>query len=422
MSHRKRVLFIAEAVTLAHVARPMVLATALDPDEFEVVFACDPRYRAFLPQLPWTIRQIYSIGGDQFLDALAHGRPVYDARILRRYVRDDLALIGEIRPDLIVGDFRLSLSVSARKAGIPYAAITNAYWSPYAKRRFPLPEHPMTKVLGLPAAKAVFRAVRPLVFAYHTLPLSRVRREYGLSTHGLDLCRTYTDADLTLYADVPELIPTVDLPPSHIYLGPVLWSPSVKLPEWWERLPQDRPIIYLTMGSSGRAALLPMIFDALAGLPCVVVAATAGGPIPDRVPANVFAADYLPGDSAVSRATLVICNGGSPTSQQALAAGVPVLGIASNMDQFLNMEAVERLGAGKLLRADCATSTMIQEAVMEVRGSPQCAAAATRLAQVFQRYPARERFASLVANALGGSLQLVECAAPLGKWTASFKE
>ena len=49
-------------------------------------------------------------------------------------------MLAEIAPDLVVGDLRVSLSVSARLAGIPYVAIANAYWSPYARRRFPLPD------------------------------------------------------------------------------------------------------------------------------------------------------------------------------------------------------------------------------------------------------------------------------------------
>ncbi len=48
MSSPKRVLFFAEAVTLAHVARPITLAKGLDPTRYEVVMACDPRCQQFL--------------------------------------------------------------------------------------------------------------------------------------------------------------------------------------------------------------------------------------------------------------------------------------------------------------------------------------------------------------------------------------
>lgn len=400
MTERKRILFMAEAVTLAHVARPMVLAAALEPDSYQVIFACDPRYKRFFSHVPWTLRPISSISSERFLDALAHGRPIYDTATLRQYVREDVALLEELRPDLVVGDFRLSLSVSARTVGIPYMTITSAHWSPFARLRFPLPGHPMTRVLGLPLARLAFHLARPFAFAYHCLPLNQVRREYRLPFLGLDLRRVYTDADCTLYADIPEMVPTYDLPRHHHYLGALLWSPPESFPDWWGRLPENRPVIYVTLGSSGQGTLLPVVFRALAEMPYTVVAATAGQPLPDSAPGNAFVANYLPGEAAAARSSLVICNGGSATSQQALAAGVPVLGIASNMDQFLNMQMLERLGAGLLIRADRANSSSIRESVAELLGNPDYAAAAARLRAALKQYPAGERFASIVADTL----------------------
>src|SRR3569833_1809409 len=43
-----RVLFVSEAVTLAHVARPLALAKALDRSRYDVALACDPRYNELL--------------------------------------------------------------------------------------------------------------------------------------------------------------------------------------------------------------------------------------------------------------------------------------------------------------------------------------------------------------------------------------
>lgn len=64
----------------------------------------------------------------------------------------------------------------------------------------------------------------------------------------------------------------------------------------------------------------------------------------------MFCADYLPGTAAAARADLVVCNGGSPTSYQALVQGTPVLGIPGNLDQYLNMHYLEKAGLGRCLR------------------------------------------------------------------------
>lgn len=399
---RLRVLLVAEAVTLAHVARPVALGMALDIARYDVCFACDPRYSHFVANPQWTQRPLHSISSQHFLQALAQGRPLYNVDTLRAYVNADLRLIEEFKPDLIVGDFRLSLSVSARRAGIPYVTISNAYWSPYSvRRRFPLPVLPMTGFMPIPVAKTLFSLVRPAAFAYHAMPLNRIRREYGLPSLGPDLRHIYTDADHTLYADIPELFPTIGLPTTHHYLGPVLWSPPVPKPAWWDDLPKERPIVYVTLGSSGMVELLPALLEALCALPLTVIAATAGAGMKTGYPANVYWAEYLPGMEAAARANLVICNAGSLTSQQALAASVPVLGVASNMDQFLNMEAVVNFGAGVLIRADRMSVAGIRTIVSHLLATPEYAHAAAKLAHIFAQYSAPDRFAAIVAELLG---------------------
>ena len=353
MSRPKRVLFFAEAVTLAHVARPIALAQGLDSTAFECSIACNSRYERFLQGGPWTHVPLHSIESERFLHSLAKGSPVYDIETLRGYVREDLALIERVNPDVVVGDFRLSLSVSARLARVPYVAISNAYWSPYyARRVLPMPVLPMTKMLPLPFAGAIFRWFSPYVMRSHSSALNRLRIENGLISLGPDLRSTYTDADLTLYADDPELFALYGAPNNHRFLGPVVWEPKMPKPPWWDSLPSDRAIVYVTLGSSGPKRLLGEVLQALADLPIFMIASSAGQNIDGLDQPNALVAPYLPGTAAAARSALVICNGGSLTSYQALSAGVPVLGIATNMDQFLNMEAITRLGAGYVLRSD----------------------------------------------------------------------
>lgn len=400
-----RVLFFCEAVTLAHVARPVTLARALDPARYEVVMACPDHSHAFAGAGPWNVKSLNSISSERFLAALAAGRPVYDIETLRRYVERDLELIDEVRPDLVIGDFRLSLSVSARVAGVPYITLTNAYWSPYAPRKhYPLPVLPMTRLLPIAVAQSLFKVVAPYAMRGHCDPINRLRGERGLPSLGSDLRRVYTDADHTLYADFPGLFPAAELPANHHFLGPVLWSPPTPEPPWWTSLPTDVPRVYLTMGSSGRAGVLGHVLAALADLPVVVMASTAGASIPSALPANARVAAYLPGIEAAARSSLVVCNGGSPTSQQALAAGVPVLGIASNMDQFMNMEAVASAGAGLVMRCDRLRISRIRAACVRLLNEPGFRAAAQRLSRStdVSAGAVAARFAGVVADVSRG--------------------
>ena len=396
MNTRPTILFVADAVTLAHLARLAALAQGLDLERFNVILACDPRHHAFLERLPFPTRPLKTVSSEQFLQAAAHGRPLYDTRTLREYVRDDMALLESVQPAAVVGDHRLSLSVSARVAGVPYLGIINAYWSPYAELALPLPELPMNRWLGTTLAQTLFRLAWPIASAYHALPLNRVRRAYRLPSLGWDWRRAYTDADRTLYADAMELVPTHELPATHSYLGPILWSPPVDLPSWWDTLPTDRPLVYVTMGSSGRLEVLEKVLRSLADLPITVVAATAAKWHGDTPPANAHLLTYAPGEKLAARADLVICNGGSLTVYQALAAGKPILGIASNMDQHLSMHYVEKAGVGTLLRGEQLSSGVVSAAVQRMLADDNARQRARGLARSIAGYNPAQRLSQIL--------------------------
>ena len=108
---RRRVLFIGEGSTLAHAARPLALASALPPDRYEVLLAAPERYRRWAPeQVAWASLQ--SQTAEAFARRVSAGKPLFSRARLEQYVAEDLKLISGFRPDVVVGDFRLSLAAS----------------------------------------------------------------------------------------------------------------------------------------------------------------------------------------------------------------------------------------------------------------------------------------------------------------------
>lgn len=402
MSGRPRVLFLGEAVTLAHVARTATLAEALLPDHEVCVALAEHAHRFVQARQGLTLLPLESIPSRQFTDALRRGAPVYDEATLERYVQADLHLMDTLRPDLVVGDFRLSMSVSARLRGIACVTVTNAYWSPWYRQAAPLPVLPWTRYVPLPLARAAFSLASRPAMAMHSVPLNRVRKRHGLPSLGLDLRRVYTDADYVAYADVSELLPTPQAPATHRHIGPILWSPPVPPPEWWNE-PIEGPTAYVTMGSSGDASLLGSIVSALDSLGISALVASAGAAFVPPAGSRARVAPYLPGVAAAQRADMVVCNGGSLTTQQALAAGKPVLGLASNMDQFFNMRGVSAAGAGICLRADRARPPALAQAAAQLLQQSNSAVAAHRLSAILARYSAPQAFRQLVAGILGAS-------------------
>jgi UDP:flavonoid glycosyltransferase YjiC (YdhE family) len=393
LNGRKRILFIAETATLAHVVRPLVLAKALNSSCYEVHFACTSGYEHLLKNVNLTFWPIKSISEQQFLEAISKGKPPYNEKTLLNYIADDLRVINKIQPHFLVGDHRFSLAISAHVSKVPYAALTNAHWSLYSLLpRFPIPEHPMVNAFGLSVANFLARWVRPITFKLFARPVNRLRQKYGLPALG-DLCDVHTKSgNFTLFADTPVFSPTINLPSNYRYIGPILWSPDTAIPVWWDEVSTERPCIYVTFGSSGQVDLLPIVTEALAELPVNVLVATASRLLLDSKRDNIWVTDYLPGTLAAQKSLLVICNGGSGTVHQALAAGIPVLGIPSNMDQHLVMTCVTQAGAGLLLRAGQTTRAKVSQAVAELLSNPDYRTAAQKVAEEFARYDVTREF------------------------------
>jgi len=362
--HLKHILFFAEAVTLAHIARCISLANEIDKTgKYKITIAADDRYDDVIGSVPFQRIALNSISSEYFAKKLAKGMPIYDVQTLTDYVNEDLSIIDQIKPDFIIGDFRLSLAVSSRIKKTPYATITNAYWSPYANIEYPIPEMPLTKVFGVAVAQKMFNIMRPFVFKLHTVTLNKVCKEFRQPLLGSDLRELYTHADYTLYADIDSFVPMNVLPNNHVFVGPILWSANVSLPEWWNNLPSDKPFVFVTLGSSGDSSLLPMLLETLSQMSVTVFCVTAKKTILTKSYSNVFITAFIPADLAVKKADIVLCNGGSPMVYQSIAENKFVIGLPSNLDQYLMMTLADKAGYGKLIRSGKVSRDNIEHAV-----------------------------------------------------------
>lgn len=394
---RKRILFVSESITLAQVVRLAVLARALDPSRYDVHFAAS-HFPDFV-DLPFQRWKLWGLSAESAQRRLAQGMRIYVRRALRRYIASDAATIDAVRPDLIVADLRWSLAVSAAVRNIPVAGLINAYWSRFALRDgFPLPDHPMVRWLGEALATKHFAKALPYVFRHFAAPLNHLRREAGLAPVG-DLQDVLNFGDYVLFPDPPEMVATRPLPPNHRFLGAIVWSASGALPETWAK-ERNRVPIYMTMGSSGDSAAPEVVSRALADMPVDVLWATAGRACLPSLPPNVHVTGFVDGNAACATARLVIHNGGSSTGYQALLAGTPVLGIPSNLDQYLASERIDAEGAGLSLRSGSLDERKVRAAVTCLMEKSLFGEHARRLQRFFGAHDAAENFRRFVADVL----------------------
>lgn len=397
----KRILFVGNGVTLAHIGRPLVLANAVDRARYDVHFACDARYRRWLGTLDGAWYEIHTQDSAGFLAAIARGEPPYSRDSLCEEAEEDLDLIDEVQPDLVIADFRLSMRIASSLRRVPLASITNTHWSPQFSGRYRLPDLPelgLARLVGARNAARLGEAVLPVMLRRFSWPMNQARRRFGLPPIGAGIQQVYSAADYFIYAESEHCSPLSHLPSNHHYAGPITWEPPVELPEWWDALPDDRPLVYVSMGSSGNTSVMPSIIRGLEELPVTTVVSTAGAySLPDR-PDKCFSADYLPASRAIDRASLVIGNGGSMMLHQALKAGVPMLAIPSNMDQQMCIAPYVGCGAVRELRLASVTADTVRLTVSDMLAQPSYRRASSAVAQQLLACDTTQRFRQILAT------------------------
>jgi UDP:flavonoid glycosyltransferase YjiC (YdhE family) len=277
------------------------------------------------------------------------------------YFRDNLTaeqtILGEIAPDVVVFDFRFTTSLSAHLAGLPSVSILHGNALRLALR----PRETAQLLIGDAQALSGIAALRvrflqwlfPLFFQF-IMRLAVGRLVPLLKAHGGPTVNSpfgLMMGDELLVADLPDLLPP-ELPAHSHVIGPLTWSGWEQPAPWLDEF-DDRPIVYVTMGSTVEAQeILLKIIDALRDghYNSVVSRGSILLPADLELPDCIRVFSTVPGASVVRRSAAVVHHGGHETLMQAVAGGVPSLILPANPDQILIAQQAHALGIGHNLR------------------------------------------------------------------------
>ncbi len=170
--------------------------------------------------------------------------------------------------------------------------------------------------------------------------------------NGLRPVERWNGAELVLAATLPDLDPgsSGDQPSNLRFVGPVVQIPQ-------RRSAFGEPTVLVSLSTfhyRGMRGVLQKVVAATARVDARVVVTT--GPVidPDEVRGHPRAEihRYVPHDELMPEATLVVGHGGHATTMRALAHDLPllVLPLHPMLDQPMVGRAVERAGAGRVLR------------------------------------------------------------------------
>lgn len=239
-----------------------------------------------------------------------------------------------------------------------------------------------------------------------------LRRRYGLPDLKVPVLAHSGAMPLYLVPSTPELdFNRTDLPASVHYVGPLFRKqpPDDHPPEWLERLPRERPWIYVTEGTVhvSDPLVIRAAVQGLSGLPLEMIVISGD----DRDPAQLGIAPLAPNVhldrwisySHVLRYTKVMVTTGGPGSVlAALCNGIPVLIIPTEWDKPDIAQRLVDTGAGICLPAHRCTPKNLRAAVERLLTQDSYARNARRMSRVLDQYSGPSRAADLLEQLAEG--------------------
>jgi UDP:flavonoid glycosyltransferase YjiC (YdhE family) len=293
------------------------------------------------------------------------GRALYDrAAVLASALAPRLAAAA---PDLVVCDvLAQGGGMAAELLGVPWVQLSP---HPLYEPSKGLPPIGTGLAVGVGAVgrlrDALLRAATARSIRQGELQRARARRSIGLAARG-------PGPAARLIATLPALeVPRPDWPANAFVVGPLLWEPTGRK---LTPPPGDAPLVVIapSTAATGAADLAETALTALGDLRVRAVVSTFGS-APDGLP-EWARAGFGRQDEMLREASVAVCGGGHGLLAKALLAGVPVVLVPGDGDQWEMANRVARQGSGVVVRPS--TSDAVRDAVARVLGDPGFAAAA----------------------------------------------
>ena len=290
------------------------------------------------------------------------------SRELEERVPREIEFFKKENPAAILTGWCLSVTISARAAGIPFINVLHSTtireyyeaglqsWPDRTDFRFiHWLFHNDTDRMNRWMSSLVLKMSSP-VKAYN-----RIGRKYGIPAfrNFIDLI----EGDHTLLADIPEWVGFTEIRPSLQYIGPLPARIDQPVPEEVISMPRDKPIVYFAMGSSGKPELVAEILEGFRDKPYRVIAPVSShiGDMKIDIPENVIMTGFLPAHKVNPMADISVIHGGQNTVMNACLSGTPIIGIGMHPEQQANLDACVRKGfAIRLNKREVAVSDVLK--------------------------------------------------------------
>jgi UDP:flavonoid glycosyltransferase YjiC (YdhE family) len=345
---QKPLLLVFPYDVMAHYLRCLQLARYFKP-WFTIRFLYSERYQAFVSAAGFETFTAATLDADNVQQCVeSFDFSWLNETDLSYMYEDQVKVIKELRPAVVLGDMAPTLKMAAEKTGVFYISLLNGYMTRYYAYVRRMPEsYPLYKLFNLLPASlhAYFTGIGENIY-FHDIhrPFRKIRSRAGLSSK--DSYMQEMEGDLNLVCDLSELFPQKEVPGNYLFVPPLFHPANDNDSAVINKLDINKKTLLINMGSTGNWKKVAFLNKPAYQKYNIV---TAGDKEKIISGAHVTSCHFINNHPLLEAVDLVICHGGNGTSYQAFSYGIPVLCLTSNLEQDYNTDGIERCHLGKRL-------------------------------------------------------------------------
>ncbi|MEW6606387.1 MAG: nucleotide disphospho-sugar-binding domain-containing protein [bacterium] len=418
-----KVLCIPFGPALSHVFHCLSVADALKKQGHQVVFATGKERCQFIKDTGYVVYPIAAVKKAEVEKAM--GMNWYTKELVDQCVGDELHVINEYKPNVIINSFCPTPNISARIAKVPNVGIIS---SPFLKGILARSNRSEKEVFaeimdGETILQKIgnvikIKVLKTLLKTFNkkwTKPFNIVLEKYGLpKTESMfDLYL----GDLNLVEGIPDFCPIENLPPSAYYVGCLEWGGLEKeIPDWLKELDHHYPVIYVTLGTrvKNKKKIYQKIIYAFQDAKYQVIISMGGGAetLQDLVPypSHIRIEQFVPGPTMINASDIVIHHGGYGTVMETLRRGIPNLCIPFSPEQATAAQAIHNAECGLRLTPHVPfqfgfrnfTIEDLQKSVKEILNNPKYKQNAGGLQKNINQYSSEKKIVRYIEEFVEG--------------------
>ncbi len=323
-----------------------------------------------------------------------------DENELMSLVKDEVKILNELKPDAVITGFRPSISISTKICKIPLVWVLSAVvFDPYYK--FGLATLPYGVYARMPLLKLMPPFIRNTLAQYvpMNLPVNMGGFNMVMKNHNLKPFKSplkIIRGDLNIMTDAEELFPEYkEIGAYNVFTGPILMEKKMEMPESMKCYKKNpgRPLIFLSMGSSGDPILFSAIIKSFKNQPFDVFAALTTIIKKEdivQIPENVFAEKFFPARELTEMSDVAVIHGGQGTVYTTAKAATPFVGVPMFSEQQYNLENLARKGSGIVLSRPFLKPADIISSIKKILYEPSYKKNAVRIGKILEKYDRQE--------------------------------